>query len=226
MDVTAVIETNLILIDGIAGTGKTTLARRLHRLVDDEHGNAIVYHEFDTPHPIHEWDVDDVQTWQRKTIANWSALTRTLLRTQSVGIVEGSLFQGTVGELLERDNNEDVILEYALQIPSLIQATSPILIYLVPDNIRSHIERTYGQRPGRWQTKIDHFIQQTAFGRARRLAGLEGYLTFLGTLKRLSDHLFEAYEMKKLRVNVSHGNWDDHDSLITDFLEIVRKEPH
>jgi uridine kinase len=169
-----VIQSNLILIDGIAGTGKTTLSHKLHQTINDAYGNAIVYPEFAKPHPIHEWEVRDYQTWQRRTVENWRTLAYTLLRTQSIGIVEGSLFQGTVGDLLERNIDEDIILEYARKIPSLIQAASPVLIYLVPDDIRTHIKRTYAQRTERWQAKINNFVQNTAFGRARGLSTIEG----------------------------------------------------
>jgi hypothetical protein len=220
------IQTHLILIDGIAGTGKTTLSHKLHQIVNDLYGNAILYQEFKTPHPIHEWEVDDYQIWQRKTIENWKNLVHELLRTSSIGILESSLFQGTVGDLLERDIDEDTIFEYASQVPSLIQATSPVLIYLAPDSITPHIERTYSQRTGRWQTKIDHFIQHTAFGQARTLSGLEGYITFLKTLKRLSVQLFQTYEMKKLFVNISQYTWDNYETLITNFLDIPMKESH
>ncbi|MFC1849786.1 hypothetical protein ACFL27_06220 [candidate division CSSED10-310 bacterium] len=220
MDMVLMLRTHLILIDGIAGTGKTTLSHNLHRIVNTVSGNAILSQEFDTPHLIHEWDVDDYPRWKNKTIENWNMLALNLLRTHSIGIVESSLFQGTVGDLLERDIDEKTIFEYAFQVPSLLQITSPVLIYLVPDDITTHIEHTYAQRKGGWQTKIDQFIQQTAYGRARNLSGLEGYIIFLKTLKRLSDQLFQTYEMKKLLLNISQYFWDDYEALITNFLEI------
>jgi hypothetical protein len=219
-----VIETSLILIDGIAGTGKTTLSRNLGRTIDRGPGNAIVYEEFTRPHPIHEWEIPDLETWERKTTENWRTLSRELSRAHSLGIVESSLFQGTVGELLERDVEEGVILDYALRVPSLVRASSPVLIYLAPDEVRVHIERTYAQRAGRWQAKIDGFAQNTAWGRARRLSGLEGYIAFLETLKRLSDSLFEDYEMRKLRVDISHCGRDRAERLVRSFLDLPGKE--
>ena len=214
------IETNLILIDGIAGTGKTTLARKLHQAINEEHGNAILYLEFTKPHPIHEWEVADYQTWRRRTIDNWRTLAHRLVRAESVGILEASVFQGTIGDLLERNIEESEILEFAEQVPSLLKAASPVLIYLVPDDIREHIERTYAERPGRWQAKIDNFVQKTAFGRARRLSSLAGYVAFVEALKKLSDHLFEAYEMKKLLVNMTRLTRAECDSRITDYLAL------
>ncbi len=214
------IQTRLILIDGIAGTGKTTFSRKLHSVINRVSGNSILYHEFATHHPIHEWEIDDYPTWEKKTIENWQTLGHALIQKQSIGIVESSLFQGTVGDLLERNLPDETIHEYALQVPALIQAVSPILIYLVPDDARPHIEQTYANRTGGWQTKIDSFIQQTALGRARNIAGLDGYLTFIKELKRLSDHLFQAYEMKKFRLKISGYAWETYETHILDFLEI------
>lgn len=214
------IQTNLVLIDGIAGTGKTTLSRKLHGLIGEKYGNAILYPEFMASHPVHEWEAQDYPTWYRQTIDNWRELSRMLVQSHAIGIMESSLFQGTVGDLLERNIGQDIILDYARQVPFLIEKTSPVLIYLIPGDIRSHIERTYAQRPERWQTKIDSFIQKTAFGRARGLSALEGYITFIEELKRISDELFQLYDLRKVRINVTRSGWDDCARRITEFLDI------
>ena len=214
------IDTNLILIDGIAGTGKTTISRKLFEIIQGLHGNAVIYHEFTEPHPIHKWEVDDYLTWERKTIENWESLANELARNDSVGILESSLLQGTIGLLHERDIDEDTICEHARRVPSFLRDASPVLIYLVLDDIPSHIERTYAQRSERWRTKIDGFVQETAFGLARGLSGLDGYVVFLSALRRVSDRLFNMYEMPKLTVNVSSYAWADIENQIFSFLGI------
>lgn len=214
------VATNLILIDGIAGTGKTTLSRRLHSIIQDRAGAAVLYHEFARPHPIHEWEIEDFPTWRRETIHHWQALAQNLRETQSVAILESTLFQGTVGDRLEWNVDENAILEYARQVPALIQPASPVLVYLVPDDVQSHIERTYASRPERWQRKIDNFMQNTALGRARGLSGLDGYIAFIKTLKRLSDELFRAYAMRKVQIEISRGDWDQVEQRMLEFLEI------
>jgi hypothetical protein len=45
------IQKRLILIGGIAGTRKTTNSKIPYRIINRLQGNAILYNEFDQPHP-------------------------------------------------------------------------------------------------------------------------------------------------------------------------------
>lgn len=214
------VQTHLILIEGIAGTGKTTNSNKLYQIVKKIYANTIFYNEFYIPHPIHEWEAKSYPTWYKHTIENWKNLTQKLILNNQIAILESTLFQGTIGDLIERDIDEATIFDYAFQVPALIQNLNPVLIYLLPDKISSHIKLTYQKRNAGWQQKIDHFIQNTTYGENRGLYSLEGYITFIKTLKRFSDILFHNYNMPKIAINISKYDWRDYETKMVDFLNL------
>ena len=110
------LDTHLILIDGVAGIGKTTLSQKLHQIINDIYGNAILYNEFKKHHPIHEWEETDLHIWQHQTIENCKNLGYKLLQTSSTVILGNSLFQGTVGDLIDRNDNRKLIVSFSRRL--------------------------------------------------------------------------------------------------------------
>ena len=140
------LDTKIIFVEGIAGSGKSTTGQLLYSNLH-RHGYPVkVIHEFYSPHPIHELNTEEPKTWISKTLANWHNLADTLVKTNEITIMDGTLFQCTIGVLLEMDVEAAVIRGYANQIPDILKPLNPILIYFYQDDVEKALTTAYQQR--------------------------------------------------------------------------------
>ncbi|MDA3887065.1 MAG: hypothetical protein PF638_15875, partial [Candidatus Delongbacteria bacterium] len=68
--------------------------------------------------------------------------------------------------------------------------------------------------------KIDHFIDNTPYGKHNGLTGLNGYLAFSCEYVKIRDEIFDSLDIKRISINVSNRNWNKIEEQTYKFLNI------
>jgi uridine kinase len=219
------LDTKTIFIEGIAGSGKSTTAQLLYSNLH-RHGYAVkLIHEFYRSHPIHELNIEEPKIWISKTLANWHNLTDTLVKANEIMIMDGTLFQCTIGVLLEMDVEVAVIRQYANQIPDILKPLNPILIYFYQNDIERAIRTAYEQREDNWRRRVNDFVSSARFFENRKLCGLDGYIEYNRVLRNITDNLYSEYDLRKISIENSDGDWNRYHHIIAEFLSVPLIEP-
>jgi len=214
------LDTRLILIDGIAGSGKSTIGQRLYRQLHLNGRATEFYHEFHRPHPILDIEADSVIDWTEQSVAKWRAFVQRLSGQNNIVVADGAVFQCGVGELLERDADDGVIMGYLQTVVESLKPLRPVLLYLYQNDIKTSIEHVREQRPAAWRDRVVTMFSNTPYGRNRTLEGFDLYLDFNRSLRRLADSSFDIFAVPKLKVENSDYQWDMHFDEICRFLDL------
>ena len=214
------IESRLILIEGIAGCGKSTVGKRLHKMVSNSGINVKLFHEFDPVSPIHDVASDDEDEIIQKSLANWTAFADRFGDLDDVFIFDGILSQCLVAELILAGAERDTIAKHISDVLETVVDFHPCIIYLHHEDINEAITRTYNRRNETWKKKIDGFIQNTEFGRQNRLEGLSGYIAFNKHYGSVLGEIIRSAYTKKIVIGISQGEWSKYYTQISRFLSI------
>jgi thymidylate kinase len=221
------IKTNLILVDGLPGSGKSTTAQQLctHLL---QHGHkARWYFEHQATHPIYvntelmlarEAGNSESNRIHEKALFNWTDLVRSTETRAEIGILEGTLFQMGAGSQLLMNWDPGEIAGHASRVEKLIEKLNPVLIYLYQTEIADALKRISQQR-GRWfeEFLIKH-IGATPYGTATSVKDFQGVTEVFKVLREITDSLFAKLTMRKLAVDTSAGDWLTYCEEISRFL--------
>jgi hypothetical protein len=214
------LDTKIIFVEGVAGSGKSTTAQLLYGNLH-RHGYAVkLIHEFYSPHPIHELNTEEPKIWISKTLANWRDLADTLVETNEIMIMDGTLFQCTIGVLLEMDVKVPIIRQYANQIPDILKPLNPILIYFYQNDVEKALTTAYQQREDKWRRRVNAFVLDAKFFKNRKLCGLDGYIEYNRVLRNLTDSLYSEYDLRKISIENSSGDWNRYHHIIAEFLSV------
>ena len=135
----------LVLIDGLTGSGKSTTAQRLW-LHLTRHGHpARWFYEHDATHAI--WPPDEqsglvaagdglAPAFLAEALpARWRALAADCAATETVTILESTLFQSTVGFLLAMEVTERRIAEHVMAVADIVAGLTPVLVLFRPRDV-------------------------------------------------------------------------------------------
>lgn len=218
------LDTRLILIDGLTGAGKSTTAQRLWLHLRRLGTETRWFYEHDTTHPV--WWPDE-----KERIAQAGALApefieeilparwRNLAATGPATILESSFFQANVGVLLAMNVPDAAIERLMLAVEQAIAPARPALIYFrQPDVARALEEIFQDRRADDYAAKLVAYIGATPYGQAIGLRDVAGLLRFYGHWADLVESVFARLTFSKLAIDRSAGDWPARERQLTDFL--------
>jgi len=211
--------TKLVLIDGIAGTGKTAITRNLAATLAEKNINVHEYSDNPAHHPVQRLTFSTYNSWLKEIQTNWKTFVLGTVESEKLVIFDGTIFYNTLGTLLAHDVFEENIMLYASQVPPLIQSLEPVLIHLTVSDVERHIRNMYRMRPPQYREFVDSFIQKTAFGKSRKLNGLHGFCEFNRKLHDICDQVYKNFPFRKMEINISYSQWQFYEKLIEDFIQ-------
>jgi hypothetical protein len=222
------INTKLILLDGMTGAGKSTTAQRLW-LHLERHGRAARWlYEHDTHHPI--W-----QTEERVRIAEagaldpafiddvlprrWRDLSRDCCAIDAITILEGTFFHSTVGFLLAMNVPDAVIIAHVRAMEAAIAETAPVLVYFRPRDVAEALSETFEDRAADgYADTLVQYVGRTPYGKEIGLSDRDGLVRFYEHWARLVDVLLPQLTLAKLVIDRAAGEWRTRERQLTDFL--------
>jgi len=137
--ITIVIKTNLILIEGIPGTGKSTIASKVCEVLGKRGIECKCYQEWSEDNPIEIGKMEDLSEIISSTnsrsedvLMQWERVAEGIKGLDSVNVIESRFWQTDGMYLFLSGCSEDIIFENNMRVISAISELNPVLIYLVP----------------------------------------------------------------------------------------------
>jgi hypothetical protein len=202
-----VLTNKLVLLEGIAGSGKSTIGQKLYRLLFLNGYTTDFYHEFCRPHPVLDVENESISAWINHSLVKWRRFVEQLSGRNSTAIMDGAVLQCGLGELLERGADDRTVLDYGKAVADILKPVKPILIYLFHQDIEPALIAVCTQRAIAWKRRIESHFADTAYGRSRSQTGFELYLEFNRSLRAVSYRFIEAVRMRTLLVDCTDHDW-------------------
>ncbi|MDF2474355.1 MAG: hypothetical protein K0R21_2137 [Anaerocolumna sp.] len=221
------IDTKLIFIEGIPGSGKSTITDFISNELSRIGENNIPYFEWTENHPIvvddEVWFTHDklksLNTYKQLNYQKWSEYVGETADNSNIGIFDCSFIQNPVNAfLLLLNEDSTVIHEFYKDLFKIIGSLNPILIYLKQDNVETTFNRVFNSRPEKWGKFIVDYICNSEYGNENGLSGVEGVIKYLKNRQSIEDEVFEYYPYKKLLINNSDFNLSKVKDTVCNFL--------
>lgn len=214
----------LIFCEGLPGSGKTTSAQQLWLHLESLGRSARWWFEHELGHPVIEFDRaraaqqaggEEARATFAGTLAGWSALAAA---TEGVTVLEGTLFQMTVGAQLLADRPRAEIIAHFDRTMEVVAPAAPALIYLRPGDLAAAFATTCARR-GPW---FLGFLREEFAGTARgRRVGRndpDALLEYFRERRDLCDELAGRFRGPVLVHDNADADWARQRRAITDFL--------
>jgi thymidylate kinase len=242
------VDTNLILIDGLPGSGKSATAQLLWlHLLDNAH-RANWFSEHQTSHPIYRYD-DAIGKAYRATLksaplfrmlvssvyrhiksrriheealSNWQRLADSLENSGRITILESTFFQTPIGWLQLMNLEREEILRYVARIQHIIEKLNPVLVYLYQEDPATALRKVREQRGDWFEQLLVSQIEKAPFGRAHRVRNFEGVIRFFLKIRNITDEIYALSGFRKVTLDTSGGSWEQYLDRITDVLSLPR----
>src|SRR5262245_60008230 len=225
------INTNLICVDGLPGSGKSTTAQLLFIHLARNGFEAEWFYEHQTSHPIYKYHdlekafgmspLESKKTHER-ALRNWKRLVNSLRGTNKITILESTIFQTTAGGLLLMDFSEEEILGFVSRVREIIQELNPVVIYFYQKDIPSALRSIRDRRGDSFETLLVSQIGRTPYGKKHKIETFDGVIGFYQDLREITDRLFSAFDFRKIAIESSPGRWRDYHDRITKLLAVGR----
>lgn len=221
-------KTNLILVEGIPGTGKSSTAQFIDRGFRFHGAKVLWYHEDSNEQPVRLF-FDPTRHLQWSVYFNeaedlWQALVRSILGNDLVAVLDASILQNHVRSLLLFGCEADLIVDLVLRIESIIRPLTPMWVYLKPDSIEDNFRQIVRIRG---EKLLELWIEtQSRFPYALRAkrTGFAGFIEFWNDVELLAQSIFDRLTISKLQLNVTGSNWYELLNSVQQFFDLNHRQ--
>lgn len=213
------IDVRLVLLEGLAGTGKSMLGRVLCGMITRAGFPAEFVREFDKRNPVQITACANADEWQDAVRHKWEQfLEQARGENQSVTLMDAAFIQCPVSELLERGAEIECIYSFVGRIRDMLIPLRPVVIYLYQQDIELATRSTFERRSSTWQQKVTTFLIDTPFAQKHPQTGFDLYLELNRQTRHICDELIEKLPFRILRIDTSRPDWPTiHRRLAADF---------
>ena len=207
------LDTNIIVIDGLPGLGKSTTAQWLELQLQRNQINARWLQEAEVPHPLwwyEQWngtrylppDYDHIPmaTFIETSLERWADFAAFAGASGTVYVVESAFSMNAVSMFLMGDARPAVLLDYARQVQTIVSDLNPILIYFYPADVTAALYRICAKRGPAFENELVRNMERFPYLKRRGLKGLDGVAVLWQAICEVTNVLFDEYTIRKLDI--------------------------
>ena len=184
--------TQLILIEGLPGSGKSSLGQSIATLLQQHRLPATCISELDTNHPVTGKPLRQSASrpdFADRCIESWTNFA-TNQNSESITVLEGCFFQNTVRFLIEHEHPDSHLQRYFNSSEAVLAELAPLHIYLSHPNKRDYLRTHLARRKGRETVaRIARYTESTPWAVRRSFEGTDALLALYSAYGARCDQL-------------------------------------
>jgi hypothetical protein len=218
------LETKLIMLEGLPSTGKTTNSQFL-KIQLERNGYKVKWiHEVAHPHPTILQDIPVNKfplnnKYKKLTLDKWSDYSKKISDKDEIHILDSAIFQFHIFWFLLNNASIKNLKNFVFKILGIIKILNPCIIYFYRNNIEETINYLEKERGTNTLEKIWERDRSLPYYQDKP-TGVEGFKQFLKDYAYFVNLLFDSYPYKKESVEISEGNWHSYENRMLSFLGI------
>lgn len=206
-------EQQIILIEGMSGTGKSILAQQIWFQYKNNDLCAEWFHEEETEHPVFRnsyyrfLESGSASDFSKSITANWKEFLNKK-NIADVNIFEAQFLLSYIAGQLWYNVSEQEIIKSIDPVIDLLLNKNCTLIYYHTDHVENIISNTIHSRGSEW--KNNHFkeFNESKFAIENDLKDMDGLISFWNAAYRIGDYFFDRMKCKKVKIDITTLNWN------------------
>ena len=220
------IDTKLIMLEGLPATGKSTNSDFLRMQLERNGKKANWIHEVASPHPVllffedpGSWDVS-LDQYEEAALKKWARFAETALQDRdTITILDSSMFQAQIFVFLWNNAPYERLEQFVHQLYRIVECLHPSLFYLYRENTEATIDYLEQDR-GREGLESIWERDKTRPYYQGKPEGAEGFKYFLRDYANAANLLFDSLDCRKMPIEISEADWPCHEAQMLSFLGI------
>jgi thymidylate kinase len=225
--------TRLILLEGIPGSGKSTLGQFLARQLSVQGIPHRWWYEEEKAHPLYGFQdpaslqqlLDDLAGGEyHRVIAaaldKWRDVAATIASHDTTVVLESCLLGYLTWTLFPFDVPIAEIQVYLGEVEQLLQSLSPRLIYLYQADLAQALRIICERRGAQTRERLIRNATQSPYGRRMGLQGFEGLVMYWAAYRQLTDAACQASGFATLAIETGAGDWPTYQRQAQAFLRL------
>jgi len=221
------LNTKLIFVDGITGSGKSTTAHFIARQIEKNGLKVKWFHEEETDHPLTltkanegESDADYVQRNLKEYPKKWIDFVDKVKDDDCIYIMESYLFQDIIYLPVETNIEKQTIKELVHKLCSIVACLNPVVIYFHQEDVESALRANWQRRDEVWKNRVFDLAEKTLFCTSRNFRGKIAYIKMWQEISEIASELFAELTFPKIQLENSKPDWRNIRKQILDFLQL------
>lgn len=216
-------EHKLIIVEGLTGLGKSTMAHFIARQLQYNGIRATWIHEGEVPHPVSIPVRPNVTTFMDRSLEKWDSFATQINESGQVTVIEASTFNNLIESLFKHCLDKPVILEFGMKLEQVIAPLKPALIYLTHSDIQKALEENFHNRGPGFKDFVIKYVSGTPVARQQNWTDDAGVVKFWEEFVALTHALFQQFNFDKLSLDVSAREWENYNHRVAEFLSLSCK---
>ena len=213
------INTKLILMEGLPGAGKSTSTKRLGTLLQEKGIACRFFLEDSDSHPIPCLDLE-IKGLTPKMVPLWTDFINKALQEPGVTIIESRLWQNTALFMYMSEMDIEEIIQYNQKIGQVLAPLAPVLFLIDQDDTETALRRTFTTRGEKQMQRELETTAQYPWFKSRGKQDFAGWVQFFEEWQQVARHLYHDWPHRKKRILNPHEDWAGAYEQMVAFLKI------
>ena len=177
--------TDLIIVEGLPGSGKSTTAAMIAEELRKKGKNVLCFDEGEEhPADYKDYDFPDFKTEREKILGKWRGFVRSYDR-DAVYVFNCVFLQNPMCETMMRfDMGYEQSRAYISEIAEIIKPLRPVIVYIDRPDIKAAVDGVLDERGNDWLNAVIGYHTEQGYGKRCGLSGYDGYIECLAERRR------------------------------------------
>ncbi|MGN0632410.1 MAG: GNAT family N-acetyltransferase [Oscillospiraceae bacterium] len=196
-------KTNLIIVEGLPGSGKSTTADMIARTLRERGSKVCCVDEGEGEHPADyaDYDFPDFETEREKILEKWRSFVRSADK-DTIYVFNCIFLQNPMCETMMRFGmSESESRNYICEIAEIIRPLNPVVVYIDLPDVKAAIDSVLDERGNGWLNAVIDYHTAQGYGRENGLSGYEGYISCLEERKRRELRILRSLDIEYYTVS-------------------------